>query len=172
MTGGWNHPSVAHFAIYAAALLLGKRGFLGHNLPLFLSLAVARALFRKRIAELPEAIFAFATCGGVWLAYALNSNNYSGPCCSIRWFVPLLAPLYCLLILGLREDPAQLRPFLMLSGWGLLLSGWMWWKGPWMQHMIPGFWAIQAAAAASWYAVSRHRTLRPAGRAASQVRAA
>jgi len=31
-------------------------------------------------------------CLGVWLLYAALSNNYGGLCCSIRWFVPLLAP--------------------------------------------------------------------------------
>src|SRR5262249_22498167 len=36
LTGSWKHPSIGHFLEYAAALLLGKRGFLGHDLPLFL----------------------------------------------------------------------------------------------------------------------------------------
>src|SRR5262249_6257144 len=37
LTGSWKHGS-GHFLVYAAALLVGKRGFLGHNLPLFLAL--------------------------------------------------------------------------------------------------------------------------------------
>src|SRR5262249_853917 len=32
MTGGWKHPSFNELFLYAASLLVGKQGFLGHNL--------------------------------------------------------------------------------------------------------------------------------------------
>jgi hypothetical protein len=80
------------------------------------------------------------------MAYAAASSNYSGLCCSIRWFVPLLAPGYYVLGLFLREFPRYLRDFLVLSGCGAVCAGLMWWEGPWMKHAVPFFWAIQAAA--------------------------
>jgi len=80
------------------------------------------------------------------LAYALTSNNYSGLCCSIRWFVPLLAPAYYVLALVLRDRPGYRRHFLILSVWGAVLGALMWRHGPWIKHMVPLFWPIQGAA--------------------------
>ena len=88
--------------------------------------------------------------GGTWLVYALNSNNYSGMCCTIRWFVPLLAPAYFVLAVFLREQPRYRADFLILSFWGILLAGLAWWYGPWIQHMVPLFWPLEAAALLSW----------------------
>jgi hypothetical protein len=146
MTGAWNHSSVGHFLVYALALLFGKRGFIGHNLALFLALPAAASLLRRRLPELPEVLLACAWSGGTWLAYALTSNNYSGLCCSIRWFVPLLAPGYYVLALFLRRYAQFHWAFLVLSGWGAVMAAIMWWKGPWMQHMVPLFWPLQGAA--------------------------
>lgn len=155
MTGAWNH-SIGHFFTYAAALLAGKRGFLGHNLPLFLAAAGLVVLVRRRTLEWPEVVFAGCWSGGTYLAYALTSNNYSGMCCSIRWFVPLLAPAYYVLGVFLRQYPRYQADLLILSGWGAVCAGFMWWHGPWMQHMVPFFWPIQGAAFVSW-AACRHR---------------
>ena len=47
MTGGWHHASLGEFGLYALSLLFGKRGFIGHNLPLFLAFPAAFALLRK-----------------------------------------------------------------------------------------------------------------------------
>ncbi len=149
MTGAWNH-TVGHFLTYAAALLVGKRGFLGHNLPLFLALPGIVDLLRRRTAELPEIICAACWSGATWLGYALLSTNYSGVAASIRWFVPLLAPGYYVLAIFLRERPRYFRDFLVLSGWGAVVAGIMWWKGPWMKRMVPFFWPLQAAALLSW----------------------
>src|SRR5205807_2701857 len=63
MTGAWNH-SVGHFLTYAAALLAGKRGFLGHNLPLVLAAAGLVVLVRRRTVEWPEVVFGGCWCGG------------------------------------------------------------------------------------------------------------
>ena len=145
MTGGWKHPSVTHLLVYAVDLLLGKQGFLGHNLPLFLAVPALAALAWRRTADLPEVLFAGCWCGGTWLAYAVNSVNHSGLCCSVRWFVPLLAPAYYGLALFLRDHPRWVGTFLLLSGWGAGLGVLLWAEGPWMKHMVPGFWALQAA---------------------------
>src|SRR5262249_38611774 len=102
------------------------------------------------LAEMPEVVFAVAWCAGSWLAYAVNSNNYSGECCSVRWFVPLLAPAYYVLAVLLREQPGVRKDFLLLSGWGAVLGGVMWWSGPWVRHVVFGFWPIQTAALLSW----------------------
>ena len=63
-----------------------------------------------------------AWCGGTWLLYAALSNNYSGPCCSIRWFVPFLAPAYYVLALLLKRFPEYRWDFYVLSGWGAVLG--------------------------------------------------
>jgi hypothetical protein len=149
LTGSWHHASFGDFLLYAAGLLVGKRGFLGHNLVLFLALPALVFLLRRRIAEVPELLFAAACCGGIWLAYALTSTNSSGLCCSIRWFVPFLAPGYYVLAVYLREQPRMVGVFLLLSGWGLVMAGLMWWQGPWVKHMVPYYWPLQAAALVS-----------------------
>jgi hypothetical protein len=152
MTGGWSHPTFRHFLTYAAALLVGKNGFLGHNLPLYMAVAALLVLLWRRPAELPEIIFAGCCCGGIWLAYALTSTNYSGSCCSIRWFVPLLAPGYFALAVFLRQCPQYTKDFLILTGWSVVIAGLCWYKGPWMNHMVPYYWVWQAGALVTWTA--------------------
>ena len=80
----------------------------------------------------------------------MTSNNYSGTCCSIRWFVPLLAPFYFLLAVFLKEQPRFAADLLLLAAWGAVMGAVMWSKGPWMMHMVPGFWFFQAGALLSW----------------------
>ncbi|HMC65084.1 MAG TPA: hypothetical protein VKI65_09090 [Gemmataceae bacterium] len=149
LTGFWRHTA-GHFVEYAAALLVGKRGFLCHNVPLFLLLPGMVMLVRRRVQETPELLFGVGWCGGTWLLYAALSNNYSGPCCSIRWFVPFLAPAYYVLALLLKRFPEYRWDFYVLSGWGAVLGILMWSQGPWTQHMVPFFWPIQGAALVSW----------------------
>src|SRR5207244_8568560 len=103
-------------------------------------------LLRRRLAELPEILFAICCCAGTVLLYAATSNNYSGQCCSIRWFVPLLAPAYFLLILLLREQRRFLPAFATLSALGAVEGVLMWLRGPWMKHMVPFFWEWQGEA--------------------------
>jgi len=155
MTVGWNHAGVGAFALYAVDLLVGKRGFLGHNLAL--SLAVPAAVWslwtlsRKRLrGEWPVLVLAAGWCVGVWLIYAATSTNYSGACCSVRWFVPLLAPGYFILAVFLRDRPGFRRDFVVLSLWGAAMAPLMWWKGPWMLRMVPQYWVFVGGAAASW----------------------
>jgi hypothetical protein len=156
LTGGWNHTP-GHFLEYLASLLVGKRGFVNHNLPLFLALPALVVLLRHRPAALPEVVFAGCWAGGTWLLYGALSNNYSGVCCSIRWFVPLLAPAYFALAHFLRAYPDWRLDFYLLSAWGAVLGGLMWWQGPWMGHMVPWFWPVQAAALLTWHLVRRRR---------------
>jgi hypothetical protein len=160
MTGGWNHSGLGHLLVYAAALLFGKHGFIGHNLPLYLALPAIVVLLRRRTSELAEVLFAGFVCGGVWLAYAVTSNNYSGQCHTIRWFLPLLAPAYYVLAVFLREYPAYQRDFLILSGWGVVLAARMWMDGPWRTHLVPFFWPLQGAALLTWL-VDRRWRLKP-----------
>jgi hypothetical protein len=171
MTGTWNHTP-GHFVVYVAALLGGKRGFLGHNLPLFLALPGAVVLLRRRCRERPEVVLCCCWAGGTWLAYALTSTNYSGACCSIRWFVPLLAPGYYVLTVLLRHHPDYRRDLLVLTAWGAVLGALMWWQGPWMKTMVPLFWPVQAAAAISWLIAGRRRQPPAVAASAGQLRAA
>jgi hypothetical protein len=161
MTGGWNHPSIGRFVMYAASLLFGKRGFFGHNLPLFLTIPAVAFLVRRRSDQLPEIVCALAWCFGTWLVYAAGSTNSSGYAASIRWFVPLLAPAYFVIALFLRERPGYRTDFLILTGWGVVMAALMWWKGPWMKRMVPLFWPIQGMALLSWLIYRMRQMRRP-----------
>ncbi|HZU36743.1 MAG TPA: hypothetical protein VFA18_12570 [Gemmataceae bacterium] len=160
MTGAFHHTP-AHFVEYATALLLGKRGFLGHNLPLFLAVAGTVGLLRRRVTQAPEIVFGLCWCGAVWLAYGLTSTNYSGACCSIRWFVPFLAPGYYVLALLLSRQPRRSSDLTLLTLWGMLTAGLMWQAGPWMLHLVPFFWPIQAFALLSWLSLRRRQAVLP-----------
>jgi hypothetical protein len=149
LTGIWRHDP-AKLVVYALALLFGKHGFIGHNLPLFLSLAALPLLLRRRTLERPEVVFSVVWCAGTWLTYAALSNNYGGACCSVRWFVPFLASGYYVLAVCLLDYPEYRGDFAVLSVWGAVLGAVMWWNGPWIIRMVPWFWQIQAAALLSW----------------------
>jgi hypothetical protein len=157
LTGSWIHHNPFSFLLYASSMIAGKRGFLGHNLPLFLTLPALGLLVKRHRETWREVFWAAGCCGGTWLLYAATSNNSSGQCCSIRWFVPLLAPAYYVLALFLPRFPQYGIDFLILSGWGAILVLLMR-EGPWIQHMVPFFWPIQAAALCSW-ALYRHGTV-------------
>jgi hypothetical protein len=149
LTGRWIHPNIGSFLLYAASMLAGKRGFLGHNLPLFLTIPALFVLWRRHREIKREVLWALGCCAGTWLLYAATSNNSSGQCCTIRWFVPLLAPAYFVLALLLRHYPRYRVDLLLLSTWGALLVVLMR-EGPWMGGMVPCFWPIQGAALVSW----------------------
>jgi hypothetical protein len=150
MTGGWKHEGLGSFLLYAVALLVGKRGFLVYNLPLLLAVLAVVSLLRRRVAEWPELLWAAAWAGGTWLLYAANSNNYSGACCSIRWFVPLLAPGYLVLAVWLKHHPEGKIPLLLLSVWAGVLVVTMTRRGPWDDHLPHFLWPTVALAVASW----------------------
>jgi len=155
LTGNWQHEDVGHFLLYAASLLFGKHGFLNHDLPLLLLAPALRFLTESRLRngklrEWPEVLFVLVFCGGTWLVYALTSRNHAGACCSIRWFVPWLGPLYLLLAILLRERPSYRRDVLLLCGWGTLFTLVAWWFGPWMRHLVPAYWLMGGAALIHW----------------------
>ena len=156
MTGVWHH-SLPQAVEYGAALLVGKRGFLGHNVPLFLLVPAMAMLVRARPRELPEIIWAVTWSTSTWLLYTLTSNNSSGVCASIRWFVPLLVPGYFVIAVFVRERPAWSADFLVLSSWGGVIAVLMWWYGPWMKHLVPFYWPLQIAALMSWILCARAR---------------
>ncbi len=157
MTGNWKHNGVGSFLVYLAALMLGKKGFVGHDPALLLVGLAAWRLLRNRGLHRPEVLWALAVCGGTWLLYGAASNNSSGVCWSIRWFVPLLAPGYLVLALYLRERPDQLRVLLVLSGAGLLLSAWMMWFGPWRSRVVPYYWPVLGVALIAWSSLALRR---------------
>ena len=163
-TGPWQHRGTWRGIAYALELLVGKKGFLLHQPVLILAFLAGIAIMiqnRPRLPESPEIIFAFAWSAATWLVYAWGSNNSSGICATIRWFVPLLAPGYYVLMLVLRYRPDRYPEFLALASGGMLLSFLMWYHGPWMR-MVPGFWFILGITLLGWTMVvlRRRRTSR------------
>jgi hypothetical protein len=157
LTGAWNHQSFLELVSYALALLFGKHGFLTHNLPLCLLLTTFPLLWGLRHRVGPELGFALLWSVLTWALYAWASTNYSGQCCSIRWFVPLLAPGYFALAVLLCHVPRAAGELVVLSAWGALLAGFAWWYGPWIRHMVPSYWIILSAALGSWLLYRRLR---------------
>jgi hypothetical protein len=149
MTGLWRHSPLS-FVVYALALLFGKRGIIGHNLPLYLVLPALAYLVRRRTPERPEVAFAAAWCGGTWLLYGALSNNSSGACVAVRWLVPLVAPGFYLAALYLRQFPSRWKDFAILSAGGLVLAWKMCRVGPWTLRLVPQFWQIHALTLLAW----------------------
>ncbi len=160
MTGILRH-SPGSFLVYAAALLVGKRGFLFHNLPLLLLVPGLVAVWRRERAARPEIAVAIGWCASVWLIYSLLSDNYSGGAVSIRWFVPLLAPAYFMLAMLLRGEPGRVAEFVLLSSAGGVLAAIGWWRGPWTLRMLPLYWPIVTSALIGWLALRRRRDRQP-----------
>jgi hypothetical protein len=154
------HPNLdaVKVPIYSVALLIGPHGLLNHNIPLLLVFP-ALAVLRGRLRHHPDLVLWLGWCCGTWLIYTVLSNNYAGMCCSIRWFVPFLAPTYYLLALFLRERNDYLPDLVILSVWGCVLAAIMWWNGPWISHRVPLLWPINGAALASWLYFRMRREL-------------
>jgi hypothetical protein len=149
MTGFARHGAF-QLPVYALALLFGKKGFLVHNLPLLLALPALLPVLRRPSLHRPELLVTLGWCVATWLLYSVLSNNYGGASCSIRWFVPFLAPGYFLLAVHLRQCPQHAADFVVLSLWGGLLAALMWGQGPWAQHMVPLLWPVVGLALLSW----------------------
>lgn len=150
---------------YCYCLLFGTPGFVTHNLPLWLAVAAGWGVLRRPFVGRAELIAALAWCAATWLLYGLLSNNYSGKCVSIRWFVPFLAPGFWLLAVVLRDRP-HLRPqFAVLSVCGAVLGVSMWWVGPWAMRAVPLLAPVVGVALMTWAVVvwrSRHAVEAPA----------
>ena len=150
LTGQWRHADAGHFANYALQLLVGKRGFLGHNLPLLLIFPAAIVLWRRKGPHLPEVVFCLAVGGCVWLVYAVGSTNYAGACVSIRWFVPLIGLGYFVVMALLREVPVAAVDFGILTVGGVTLMATAWPEGPWRLHLLPAYWPIVGVTLTVW----------------------
>lgn len=169
LTGTAHHRPIDQ-VLYAVGMLLGKHGFLTHNLPLLLAAAagwrVVRPTGKMPVPRAPIAglVGLLGWCGAGWLAYAALSNNMGGACCSVRWFVPFLAPGFWLLAVLLRDRPECRPAFAALAGWGLVLAGLMWWRGPWTARMVPLLWPVVGLALLTWGVVGRRSTAEGAER--------
>ena len=150
ITGGWAHATSWKFVSYAGDMLVGKKGFLGHNLVLVLPLASLPLLVRTRYRERPIVLMGLAWAFGTWLLYAATSSNHSGACISIRWFVPLLVPGLLALIVVLREQPKRFREFQVLAVGSLIMGIAMALHGPWALKMVPGYWGIVGVTLLAW----------------------
>jgi len=142
MTGGWAHDSVGGAIAYAVGLLLGPHGFLLYNLPLLLIPVGVAGAWRALPEQRAELLFASFAGVGSWVLYTLGSNNYSGLAASIRWFVPLLAPAYFVLLLAIQVRPALLEQFKILTQFGVILTAALFWVGPWRNPNMLVFWVV------------------------------
>lgn len=161
LTGSWHHPSVFAFMGYAMDLLAGHRGFVWHDLPVLVAVPGSIWLLRQNVLQKDRIWFAIGLSAFSWLAYAIASNNHGGLCCSVRWFVPLLAPDFYLVVRLLHSRPLAERELQILTAGGLLLGPLMWWQGPWNSKLVPGFWVVVTATLVTWL-VYRARATRPA----------
>lgn len=153
MSGGYSHATPLRCVLYAAQILVGKKGFLLHNPLLIVGIAGGVWLVVRRwrrLPELPEIVCALACGALMWMVYSLGSNNYSGQCISVRWLLPFLAPGCYLLAVFLRERPEKWGDVLVVAGWSVMLNAICWYHGPWHGHVVPAYWFILAAMLASW----------------------
>jgi hypothetical protein len=128
---------------------------------------------RRRPRETPELLAATGWAAATWLVYAVTSTNHSGVCLSVRWFVPLAAPGGLVLAVLLRERPAVRPGFLVLASGGVVLGTIAACYGPWVQHMVPGFWFIVGLTLSTWGVVAwRNGKKAPAPAAEPEVRQA
>lgn len=143
ITGFWQHASVQKFLLYMPDLLIGKQGFLTHNLPMVSVIFAVPILWRSRQLTAEHVVcLAFMTLG--FFSYAVLSKNHGGACCSIRWFVPFLACGYIIVGDYLANVPARRIEQAILTIGGLLLAVMMAIAGPWTLRLIPGYWPIMA----------------------------
>jgi hypothetical protein len=149
-TGTWKHD-LPGFLVYTTGLWFGARGFLSHNLVLFLAPPALVLVLRDRTSPWrPEVLFGAAFAAGNTLLFGALSNNFSGWNVTVRWFLPLLVPGYATVALAARLRPRVRELFLLLSFWGGLLAVSMWRVGPYADYgAVPWVWEVQAAAAVS-----------------------
>ena len=153
MTGQWNHSSFGDAVLYACDMLFGKQGFLGHNLLLFLPLYHLPSLLRRTYPERPLVIAGLLWAVGTWLLYAATSNNLSGVCCSIRWFVPLLVPGFLAVCIVLRDRPETKKDLVILGAGSIALGIEMAYFGPWQKHSLAYYWAVYFGTLTVWLTV-------------------
>jgi len=159
LTGaGWAHHGFVEFLVYGVSLLFGEKGFIAYNPILFLAIPATVVGWRETRGKRGLVCFSLGLIIVTWLLFAATSNNYSGLCCSIRWFVPLLVPFYYLLILALKRYPAALPDLMIFAGWSMVLGILLWVCGPWTPPMGPLYWYVNAAMFICWLVYCRFRT--------------
>jgi hypothetical protein len=136
MTGVYHHASPWELTKYAARLLIGPRGLLITNPPLLLGVLGVLLLLQRRLPERPVLFWAIGVSAGTWIVYALFSNNYSGECYSIRWFIPLLAPGFMVLSLFLKYFPRYEWALVIISVYGAYFAVDAWMRGPWKAGVV------------------------------------
>ena len=150
LTGFFRHEPLNQF-LYAAGMLFGKQGFLNHNLPLLLCVVAGWSVLRSKTEENRAGVLMLlGWCGATWLMYAVLSNNMGGGCCSVRWFVPFLAPGFWLLAKVLTERPEFRRDFLVLAACGVPLAASAWVVGPWWLRNVPFYWWVFGGSLLTW----------------------
>ena len=157
---GFLHHGAGDQALYAAAMLFGKQGFFTHNLPTLLAVLCGGWVIRRARGR-AELVCLLLWCVASWGLYAVTSNNMGGACCSVRWFMPFLAPAFWLLAVTLKERPDLRTDFAALSAWGAVLGALMWWKGPWTLRMVPLLWPVVGCALLTWCAIGWRATPAP-----------
>jgi hypothetical protein len=167
MTGFRRHEPLNQ-ALYAGGMLVGKHGFWNHNLPLLLAVAGAWGVLRRSFPGRGELVALLGWCTAAWAMYAVLSNNMGGQNCSVRWFVPFLAPGFWLVAERLRQRPELRADFAVLAGGGAVLAAVMWTGGPWTGRVVPGLWVVVGVTLLAWGGVAVRRACRPATRIASE----
>jgi hypothetical protein len=150
MTGGLKHDSLEKATTYALDMLFGRKGFLSHNLALFLPMVMLPWLITKRYPERRIFCAGLAWTLGTWLLYAATSTNLSGACCSVRWLVPLVVPGFLALGLVLRDWPSTHIDALILGIGGMMFGCCMAYCGPWFRSNIYGFWVFYPGTLVVW----------------------
>jgi hypothetical protein len=152
MTGAWKHPNPFKAIVYSLDMLFGKKGFFGHNLILLGAQIGWPLLLRRYYPERRVVLIGLVWSVGVWLLYSATSNNLSGGCCSVRWFVPLLAPGLVALCVLLRDHSKLRQDVLIVGSGGMLLGLGMAIRGPWFQRVMPFYWFIYFGTLSIWLA--------------------
>jgi hypothetical protein len=158
MTGGWQHASIPKAGLYALDLLFGRKGFILHWAPLGLVFVTLPWLLKRRGSERAAVVALAAWAVGTWLLYAAYSRNLSGPCLSVRWFVPLLAPGCVALAIILREAPTWRRDLALGAACGFVLSVEPVVRGPWHGRMPTIYWPLLALTGLVWLVIVVIRT--------------
>lgn len=148
-TGGLKHDPLG-LVIYGLDLLVGKKGFLTHNWPLFLATLGALRVGWNYPQYRAALGFCLTWAGLTWMAYAATSTNLSGQCCSVRWFVPLIAPGFWALAIVLKEYPRFRPDLIWLTAVGTGMTALMWQGGPWMPKLVWGWWGWAAVGGIGW----------------------
>lgn len=167
LTGGFKHPNVGKFLLYTGDMLFGKKGFLFHTGVGLLGVLVLLRMVAIPSKNMPKGmgvISGVAFAVGV-LVYALGSNNQSGLCRSVRWFVPLGVPLWYLASFLATEGGWRLRAYTISVLIGLWVGVWAAWLGPWEGTVLPGYWVsvVLLAICAGWALFQNQKDLRNFG---------